>query len=1118
MKILKNKKVYLPLLCIVCAIIAFIGISYSETLDNDVEVQPNSYLTYYLDVNYDGVDHNGVESSSTVTADINSGYINVSDKLPDGLTFQGFVTTSDGSIGAVQRGDSNTSCLGKVYDDNEDDPVDTGVWNSDNTEYHYHGLHYDAATRTINFKVKNLQAGCKLTIGIITKTPATVDDPNTNEVERRRDFYNFGIAKEDNLTTSSNTVHTFMGSTELDMHNVTYTYTGNVPNNAPTEPLHTTYAEGTSVAVANNIEIEGYTFSGWNTNDVVITNGSFTMPNSDVTLTGSFTQINKNSVIYEIEGTIPSGYVKPSTKEYYPDSNVNVDSLKSGDVFNGYRFSGWTTEDVSLNRGFTFNMPNHDVTINGSFEEIKYIVTYAFYDTVFPPNSGSIVPQPQQYSPGTLVSLPEITEPEGYKFLGWYKENNFEMPNEDITIYGEWQVQTGTFAPTISKEVVDSKDYYHAGETVTFKITVTNTANFAINNVMVKENNNNALFVAGVGYSVVSDHMAKIDNINAGESVELTSTYTVLTTDFDKVTNEAEILGALADNHYVLEEGNYKATVDFKVKSSLVVHHYLVGTTTKVYEDETSEIIYNEPYTTSSKPSNLLFDEYKNDYEYNNTHDGDPINGMVNKPSIEVTYFYQLKKGNVIVHYYKEGTTDSICADITNIQEYRSNYEAHNCSNINSNYQFKTIVSTDNNSLIDGTEVTGTVKQDNVIITYYYELKPAVVITHHKELNTNNQLAPDVETDYRYSNHYTTSVSNSVPNNYELHSKTNNFEGIVDTDTIEVTYYYQKKDSSLTTTIDKTGTTELTSRNDLVTYNIKYNIAVIDYIGDGTITITDTLPYKIDSNSSILDGGVYNDDNKTITWTESWTGIDSYDNKGTKEVIKTIKVKYLDIPSSGVINNVVSGKIVLSNNNRTIEGTVSTTIKLPGKIIVHHYLVNTTEKIGDDVISNGIVTENYISSALDIEGYIVRKKPTNETLTYTEEDQEVIYEYEKRKFNISTKVVGGVGTITGDEEVFYGEDSTPNNIVITPNDGYEIDRIIINDIDAPITNKEKMILGSYQNVKDNIIIQVMFKEKQSIAPITGSNSNLFIVGAILLIISLIVLKLVVFDKKNDVLK
>ena len=39
-------------------------------------------------------------------------------------------------------------------------------------------------------------AGCSLTVGIITHTPSTVDDPSTAYVEVRRDFYNSATAGE----------------------------------------------------------------------------------------------------------------------------------------------------------------------------------------------------------------------------------------------------------------------------------------------------------------------------------------------------------------------------------------------------------------------------------------------------------------------------------------------------------------------------------------------------------------------------------------------------------------------------------------------------------------------------------------------------------------------------------------------------------------------------------------------------------------------------------------------------------------------------------------------------------------------------------------------------------
>lgn len=44
------------------------------------------------------------------------------------------------------------------------------------------------------------------------------------------------------------------------------------------------YAAGSSVGVASDIVLEGYTFSDWTTEDAEIVNHSFVMPEGDVTL------------------------------------------------------------------------------------------------------------------------------------------------------------------------------------------------------------------------------------------------------------------------------------------------------------------------------------------------------------------------------------------------------------------------------------------------------------------------------------------------------------------------------------------------------------------------------------------------------------------------------------------------------------------------------------------------------------------------------------------------------------------------------------------------------------------------------------------------------------------
>ena len=268
--------VVFALVVFILLLILFLDKSLATVLNNDVSIEENSELIYYLKVSYDGIDKNGVVSNASTVSEINSRTIFVEDKLPGGLIFSGFVTTSSGSIGAVKRSDGSI-CSGLVVDDTNSN----GVWNSNNTEYTYHGLHYNVNNNTITFKVKDLQAGCDLTVGVITEA-GDLDDVNTSNVELRRDFYNYFSAREREFTVNSNTVHVFMGDENISLYNVYYEYTGIVPEGI-ISPSTTSYAPNSFVNMAANTNVEGYTFSGWTTNDVIVTDGNFTMPNSDVT-------------------------------------------------------------------------------------------------------------------------------------------------------------------------------------------------------------------------------------------------------------------------------------------------------------------------------------------------------------------------------------------------------------------------------------------------------------------------------------------------------------------------------------------------------------------------------------------------------------------------------------------------------------------------------------------------------------------------------------------------------------------------------------------------------------------------------------------------------------------
>ena len=550
----------------------YIGSSFA-LIENDSRVAPNSKLTYYIDVIYDGKDSEVVTSSDTATAKVNSDYIYVEDKLPEGLTFSKFITAEDGSVGAVKRSDG-TSCAGYVVGDSD-------------------GLHYDATTNKISFKVKSLQAGCKLTVGIETTTPAL-------NGKKRMDFYNTANARENYFSINSNTVHVWMGDEDVTRYTVNYQYTGDVPDNAPDPPSSKEYLDGTSVGVENNVTVAGYTFSGWSTQDATVSDGAFTMPTSNVTFTGSFTAKTTHNVSYVVTGDKPDGYMPPGAKSYGQGDDVVLDSLKVGDVVAGYKFLGWEADDntIDLTEGI-FSMPNKNVVLTGSFELVKYKVTYQFQGADIPNNADSLLPEEKSYVPGAKVTLEDSPSAAGYKFLGWYHADNFEMPEEDVTIYGEWMLQAGTFSPTITKEIIDKKDVYRENDNVEFKITVTNNANYPIKEVLLKDSLEGAVFKAGSGYTVKSDRFVVIPVIAANSSVIVYASYKALDDISKSYTNEVELTGATADNNYTLDTSReYKSSVNFNVSNLKLVinkvnndNESLSGAEYTLYSDSSATVV-----------------------------------------------------------------------------------------------------------------------------------------------------------------------------------------------------------------------------------------------------------------------------------------------------------------------------------------------------------------------------------------------------------------------------------------------------------------------------------------------------------------------------------------------
>ena len=121
-----------------------------------------------------------------------------------------------------------------------------------------------------------------------------------------------------NATTGE---HTLVRYYKLqNSYTVSYAYTGDVPEGAPTVPTTQTYPEGTVVDVEDAPSLPGYEFSGWTTDDATVSGGQFTVT-GNVTFTGSW----KALPYY----TVQANFFTDTDNEGYNKDNTEPVTLKS---------------------------------------------------------------------------------------------------------------------------------------------------------------------------------------------------------------------------------------------------------------------------------------------------------------------------------------------------------------------------------------------------------------------------------------------------------------------------------------------------------------------------------------------------------------------------------------------------------------------------------------------------------------------------------------------------------------------------------------------------------------------------------------------------------------------
>ena len=253
------------------------------------------------------------------------------------------------------------------------------------------------------------------------------------------------------------------------------------------------------------------------------------------------------------------------------------------------------------------------------------------------------------------------------------------------------------------------------------------------------------------------------------------------TTGVGNVENKYELVAIPANANGKMTKDTIEVIYYYRLKdTSVLVHHYIEGTSESLSEDVTINGKVDDEYTTT------VATDIPSKYEL--VAEPDNKTGTMTVEQTVVTYYYRLKETGVDVHYYKEGTTQKLSEDVEIPGRVDDKYETKPATDIESKYE---LVATPSNA-------SGTMTEDRITVIYYYRLKDTSVLVHHYLENTTTKLAEDELIKGQVDDTYKTVESTELLfGNYDLVAEPENKNGTMTEEQIVVTYYYRLKDTTV---------------------------------------------------------------------------------------------------------------------------------------------------------------------------------------------------------------------------------------------------------------------------------------------------------------------------------
>ena len=353
-------------------------------VDANGDGEPDDTETKYSITYSDGEAKGAAQGMPAKAENILSGTIQtISAAVP---TWTGYVFTGWTSTDVTETAGSFTMP--------EENVTFTATWKEDangdgepdDTETKYSITYSDGeakgAAQGMPAKAENILSGITQTIStaVPTWTGYVFAGWTSNEVQATSGSF---IMPEANVTFTATWKEDANGDGEPDDAETKYSITysdGEANGNAQNMPQNETdiLSGTTQTLLTTEPTWVGHVFDGWTTSDVTVSNGSFTMPEANVTFTATWkVDANGDGEPDDTETKYSITYSDGEAKGAAQGMPAKAENILSGTTqtisaaiptWAGHVFAGWTSTDVTETTG-SFTMPEKDVTFTALWKE-----------------------------------------------------------------------------------------------------------------------------------------------------------------------------------------------------------------------------------------------------------------------------------------------------------------------------------------------------------------------------------------------------------------------------------------------------------------------------------------------------------------------------------------------------------------------------------------------------------------------------------------------------------------------------------------------------------------------------------------------------------------------------